>query len=107
MTIHTLSATVLAQAIRTRRISCLEAVEACFEQIEQREQAVEAWQYLNPDQVIEQAITGDRTRATGTPLGPLQGIPVAIKDICATADMPPAGAPPSMPVSSSTTTRPW
>lgn len=88
MTIHTLSATVLAQAIRTRRISCLEAVEACFEQIEQREQAVEAWQYLNPDQVIEQAIAGDRTRATGTPLGPLHGIPVAVKDICATADMP-------------------
>jgi Asp-tRNA(Asn)/Glu-tRNA(Gln) amidotransferase A subunit family amidase len=36
MAIHTLSATALAQAIRTRRISCLEAVEACFEQYELR-----------------------------------------------------------------------
>ncbi len=88
MAIHTLSATALAQAIRTRRISCLELAQACLSRIEQREQAVEAWQYLNPDQVIEQAIACDLARATGTPLGPLHGIPVAVKDICATADMP-------------------
>jgi Asp-tRNA(Asn)/Glu-tRNA(Gln) amidotransferase A subunit family amidase len=103
---HLTASEAIAQLSRSQ-VSALELAQACLARIEQREQAVEAWQYLNPDQVVEQAIAGDRTRATGTPLGPLQGIPVAIKDICATADMPTGWGTPSMPVSSSTTTRPW
>lgn len=88
MTLYHLTAREAIAQLSTSQLSALELAQACLARIEQREQAVEAWQYLNPDQVIEQAIAGDRARATGTPLGPLHGIPVAVKDICATADMP-------------------
>jgi|GEM_PF-1536420 len=88
MTLYHLTAREAIAQLSTSQLSALELAQACLARIEQREQAVEAWQYLNPDQVVEQAIAGDHTRATGTPLGPLHGIPVAVKDICATTDMP-------------------
>ena len=88
MTLYHLTAREAIAQLSTSQLSALELAQACLARIEQREQAVEAWQYLNPDQVVEQAIACDLARATGTPLGPLHGIPVAVKDICATTDMP-------------------
>ena len=88
MTLYHLTASEAIAQLSTSQLSSLDLAQSCLARVDQREQAVEAWQYLNPDQVIEQAIAGDRARATGTPLGPLHGIPVGIKDICSTVDMP-------------------
>ena len=88
MTLYHLTASEAIAQLSTSQLSSLDLAQSCLARVDQREQAVEAWQYLNPDQVVEQAIAGDRTRATGTPLGPLHGIPVGIKDICSTVDMP-------------------
>ncbi len=60
------------------------AVQACLERIAQREPAVGAWTFLDTALVLSQA----RTLDAGGVRGPLHGIPVGIKDIIATADMP-------------------
>jgi amidase len=65
-------------------------VRACLERIEAREQDVHAWAYLDPDRAIAQAREVDRRAEQGA----LRGVPVAVKDIIATADMPTAyGSP--------------
>jgi len=59
-------------------------VRACLEHIEAREPHVQAWQYLNPQQVIAAASALDKNGLRG----PLAGVPFGIKDIIDTADMP-------------------
>ncbi|MEC8372579.1 MAG: amidase [Pseudomonadota bacterium] len=62
--------------------------EACLDRIEAREETVQAWVHIDRDQALEQARAKDRERAAGAPIGPLHGIPVALKDIFDTHDMP-------------------
>ena len=65
-------------------------VEACLEHISGREEAVGAWQFLNPDATLAAARRIDQSKVTGA----LQGIPVAVKDVFDTAHMPTAyGSP--------------
>jgi Asp-tRNA(Asn)/Glu-tRNA(Gln) amidotransferase A subunit family amidase len=56
--------------------------------IDQREPEVQAWAFLDPDHARAQAAALDRALAAGAAPGPLFGVPVGIKDIFATADMP-------------------
>jgi Asp-tRNA(Asn)/Glu-tRNA(Gln) amidotransferase A subunit family amidase len=49
---------------------------------------VQAWTFLDPDYALEQARAADERRLSGQPIGPLHGVPVGIKDIFDTADMP-------------------
>jgi Asp-tRNA(Asn)/Glu-tRNA(Gln) amidotransferase A subunit family amidase len=63
-------------------------IRSCLSRIEAREPNVAAWEYLNPTQVIKQAQDRDRLSADTRADGLLHGIPVGIKDICDTADMP-------------------
>ncbi len=49
---------------------------------------VEAWAFLDPDHALAQACAADEHRRSGQPIGPLHGVPVGIKDIIDTADMP-------------------
>ena len=63
-------------------------VQACLERIEQRDGALQAWQYLDPDYALRQARACDQSQQDGKPLGRLHGLPVGIKDIIDTHDMP-------------------
>lgn len=65
-----------------------ELVSACLERIHASEDTVGAWIHLDPEYALEQAREADRARQAGRPLGPLHGIPVGVKDIFDTADMP-------------------
>jgi Asp-tRNA(Asn)/Glu-tRNA(Gln) amidotransferase A subunit family amidase len=49
---------------------------------------VQAWAFLDPDYALAQARAADELRLSGQPIGPLHGVPVGIKDIFDTADMP-------------------
>jgi len=62
--------------------------QACLDQIASRDADVEAWAYLDPAQALEQARALDKQRASGAGMGSLHGLPVGIKDIIDTADMP-------------------
>lgn len=62
--------------------------EACLGQIAKRDPEVEAWVHLDPAHALAQARALDKQRAAGRGTGPLHGLPVGIKDIIDTADMP-------------------
>lgn len=85
---HALSATALAQGLRTGIFTAEAVAQSCLARIAAREPAVQAWICLDPDLVLAQARAADRRCAAGVPLGALHGIPVGIKDIIDTADMP-------------------
>lgn len=86
--LHSLSATVLAQGLRAGIFTAEAVAQSCLARIAEREPAVQAWTWLDPERVLAQARDADRRRSAGLPLGALHGIPVGIKDIIDTADMP-------------------
>ncbi len=77
-----------AAAIRTGALTSEKLVQACLEVIGEREPAVQAWAYLDPPHALAQARARDRAQADGADLGPLHGVPVGVKDVFDTADMP-------------------
>src|SRR5947208_10951827 len=85
---HSLSAAEAAQAVARGLISSVELVQACLAHIKDVEPAVQAWTFLDPDHALQQARAADQLRLSGASVGPLHGVPVGLKDIIDTADMP-------------------
>jgi Asp-tRNA(Asn)/Glu-tRNA(Gln) amidotransferase A subunit family amidase len=86
-----LSALGLAEAaadIREGRITSVELVRDCLARIDEVEPAVQAWTFLDRDHALRQAEALDEHRRAGREIGPLHGVPVGIKDIFDTNDMP-------------------
>ena len=79
-----LGAREAAALIAEGRLTAVGLTEACLERIEARDGEVRAWAHLDPEAALAQARACD-ARA---PAGPLHGVPVGIKDIMDTADMP-------------------
>ncbi len=77
-----------AARIRNGEITSEELVRACLDVVAAREEEVGAWTYLDPDYVLAQAREADEVRRQGREVGQLHGVPVGIKDIIETADMP-------------------
>ncbi|MES9935318.1 MAG: amidase [Sedimenticola sp.] len=88
MNLYEMSAAQAADAIRSGEMSSEELVQACLNRINALEQSVGAWEHLNPDYVLQQARDADLHRRSGMSTGPLHGVPVGIKDIFDTKDMP-------------------
>src|SRR5512144_3306634 len=83
-----LSGAEAAGLVRAGRVSSEELVEACLERIREMEPRVEAWIFLDPEYALAQARASDEWRRSGRPTGGLHGVPVGLKDIIDTADMP-------------------
>jgi len=86
--LHALSAIEAARLIRQGTISSEQYVGACLARVRETDARIEAWAFLDPDHALAQARAADQYRLSGQPIGPLHGIPVGIKDIIDTADMP-------------------
>jgi Asp-tRNA(Asn)/Glu-tRNA(Gln) amidotransferase A subunit family amidase len=82
------SAADAARAIRDGAFSSVELVEACLARVREVDPKVQAWAYFDPEHALAQARALDERRKEGAPVGPLHGVPVGIKDIFDTADMP-------------------
>ncbi|GAA0771192.1 amidase [Roseibium denhamense] len=80
------TAVELAEQIRTGQTTAVAVVEACLERIRSLEPVINAWEYLDPEAALAQARQCDQS----APAGPLHGVPVAVKDIFDTFDMPTA-----------------
>jgi len=68
--------------------SALDLCEACLRRIAEREPQVGAFAWLDADLARKQATACDDDRARGRATGPLHGLPVGVKDIVDTKDMP-------------------
>jgi Asp-tRNA(Asn)/Glu-tRNA(Gln) amidotransferase A subunit family amidase len=84
----TLSAAHAAREIREGRLTSEEMVQACLGRIRELEPKVQAWQFLDEEHALAQARACDERKRSGEPIGPLHGVPVGVKDIIDTADMP-------------------
>ncbi|MGE5148862.1 MAG: amidase [Rhodospirillaceae bacterium] len=83
-----LTASAAAGRIRGGLLTSQELVGACLERIRQIEPTVQAWTFLDESHALAQARARDELKASGQPIGPLHGVPVGIKDIIDTGDMP-------------------
>jgi Asp-tRNA(Asn)/Glu-tRNA(Gln) amidotransferase A subunit family amidase len=86
--LHRLSAADAARAIADGAITSEQLVEACLARVREVDGEVQAWAFLDPEHALAQARARDRDRSEGRPIGPLHGVPVGIKDIIDTCDMP-------------------
>ncbi|SRR5581483_9724850 len=77
----------LATAIQTSQLSAREALDAHLKQIENHNPALNAVVTLNVERAYERAKEADEAQAHGTRWGPLHGVPYALKDAHATADV--------------------
>jgi len=84
----TLDACALRERLASGAIKALELVEASIARIEAREPELQAWAWVDPDFARHQARTLDAHRQAGRAIGPLHGLPVALKDIIDTAKIP-------------------
>jgi aspartyl-tRNA(Asn)/glutamyl-tRNA(Gln) amidotransferase subunit A len=75
-----ISATELAEFIRKREISPIEAVEAYLERIESLNGKLNAFLTVCRDEALEAAQEAEQALSRGNYLGPMHGIPVAVKD---------------------------
>jgi Asp-tRNA(Asn)/Glu-tRNA(Gln) amidotransferase A subunit family amidase len=82
--VNRLTAAELGSRFRTGQITVEEIARTCLKRIAARDAHVRAWSYVDPDAVIRQARELDKLPSRGA----LHGIPVGIKDIYNTADMP-------------------
>ena len=81
------SAVEMVQSIKKGEITSEELVKSYIEQIKKKEKDVEAWEFFDEEFVLSQAKKLDSLHQSGKH-GDLHGIPVGIKDIFDTEDMP-------------------
>jgi Asp-tRNA(Asn)/Glu-tRNA(Gln) amidotransferase A subunit family amidase len=81
---HRLSAVAAADLIARKQLTSVALIEDCLARIGHREPLVGAWEALDRNAVLAAARRADQTPSKG----PLHGIPVGVKDIIDTADLP-------------------
>ena len=85
--LHTLSAAELSRRLAAREVTARGLAEALLARAEAR-RSLGAFNSLDADETLRQADASDRRRAEGKILGPLDGIPVGIKDNIAVSGQP-------------------
>lgn len=86
--LHWLGAVDLAREIAARRVSPVEVVEAHLARIEARDGRLKSYLAVFTDAAREGARSAEARLTRGEPLGPLHGVPVAVKDLYAVAGTP-------------------
>ena len=87
-TVREPTACELARDIAAGKVTTLEVTEACLARIATDEPRVGAFAHLAPEHARGQARALDDRKHAGRPLGPLHGLPIAVKDIVDTTDFP-------------------
>src|SRR5688572_17507612 len=88
MSLSALGLMEAAAGIRDGRLSSVELVGNCLKRVDEVDRDIDAWAFLDRDHAMLQAEMADDRRKHGKAVGPLHGVPVGIKDIFDTGDMP-------------------
>ena len=86
--LNQISATKAAAAIRNGKFSSFDLVKSCVDRIKAREPTIHAWVEFDPDRALKEAEYADKKLQSGKESGVLHGVPVGLKDIIDTLDMP-------------------
>jgi len=86
--IFSLSLEELAKKIKEAELTSVEVCEKYIERINKFEKDVKAWAHFDKKVLLEKATEADDHRRSGKPVGLLHGVPIAVKDIIGTVDMP-------------------
>jgi aspartyl-tRNA(Asn)/glutamyl-tRNA(Gln) amidotransferase subunit A len=78
--LHTLSASALRERVGKGDVSAVEVTRAALDRIHEHDTAVGAFLHVDGEGALAQAAMVDRARASGEALGPLAGVPIALKD---------------------------
>lgn len=81
---HRLTASAASALIASRALRVEELARDCLARVAERDPAVRAWAFVDPDEVLRQARELDKVPRRG----PLHGIPIGVKDVIDAADMP-------------------
>lgn len=84
------TATEIVQQIRDGQTTAEEVSRNALARISRVEKNIRAWEFLDEDLILAQARALDRSRDKGEALGALHGVPIGVKDVFNTADMPTA-----------------
>ena len=82
--LHTEDATSLARKLARREVTAEAVLMSCLDRIDQREPEVQAWSHIDRDGALARA----RELDSGPVRGLLHGLPIGVKDLFDTADMP-------------------
>jgi Asp-tRNA(Asn)/Glu-tRNA(Gln) amidotransferase A subunit family amidase len=86
--LHTLSLIETVKGIESRRFTSEEYTQALLARIASYDEKIQAWAWLKPAEAIKAARLSDRHLHSGGTPGPLQGVPLGVKDIFAAAGVP-------------------
>ena len=86
--LNTLSAVEAARQLATGKITSVALVRDCLDRIALREHEVQAWMHIDADAALAQARAADARTGTGAGRGLLHGLPIGVKDLIDTVDMP-------------------
>ena len=78
----------MADMVRRGETNAENLVEGALDLIEKTDNQLKAWAYIDAEGAIASAKLLDEIRDSGRALGPLHGVPIGLKDIIDTADMP-------------------
>ena len=78
--LHNLTIKNFGEGLRARKYSALEMAQAFFSYIKDTDPKIHAYLSLNEKEALQQAETTDVKLAKGEELGPLAGVPIALKD---------------------------
>lgn len=82
--LNEISAGELSALLGSGEVTCEQVARACIDRVTTQEHRVRAWAHFHPDAILARARRLDRDAVRG----PLHGIPVGVKDVIDTFDMP-------------------
>ena len=83
-----MTAAEIAAAVAAGEVSAVEVAQAHLDRIDAVDSALHAFLHVDTDGALDAARAVDKQRANGESLGPLAGVPLAMKDVVVTKDLP-------------------
>jgi Asp-tRNA(Asn)/Glu-tRNA(Gln) amidotransferase A subunit family amidase len=83
-----LTAVEAVEQMKAGALSARDYSSALLERVGQAEDQVQAWTFIDPGFLLAQADAADAAQRAGSALGPLHGVPIGVKDIIDTSQLP-------------------
>ena len=83
-----LTAAEISSRLAAGQITSVEVTRACLERIDAVDGRVHAFLHIDADGAVAAAEASDARRASGASRGPLDGVPIAVKDVLCTEGLP-------------------